>query len=514
MFVVPSKRKLVFRANDHNKVSALLPTAKAFNYDGAPAVAVDHSQDAVRILRNIGYRNVPSPIRYYYDWSGLYKPMPHQIDTAEFMSMNSRALCLNAPGTGKTVSVLWAADHMLQEGIIKRILIIAPLSTLKPVWGNEIMRHFMHLNFVIVTGDRKRKMKLASDKDADVVIINHDGFTTMPSMFYDCDLIIYDEATALKTPTSIRYKTMFKYMRTHRPRLWLLTGTPISQNPTDAWTLSKLCESPKVPATFTHFKELTMRKVSQFKWIPRPEALSICKEVMQPSIRFSLDECKDLPDTVYVDRGCELTKMQSVAFDEMLEKAVVAGTDIEAANAAVLFSKLVQISCGVAYDTDGDRVHFDDAGRVDALTEIIDEIGDKVIIFVPLRGVQDRLETLLGKHYDVASVHGGVSKNERNKIFDIFQNSDKIKVLIAHPKVAAHGLTLTRSRCIIWYAPIYSLEQYEQANARIRRLNTQGRTVIYHIYATKFEKTLYGRLKNKQKILNDFLALVRGTNED
>jgi SNF2 family DNA or RNA helicase len=257
-----------------------------------------------------------------------------------------------------------------------------------------------------------------------------------------------------------------------------------------------------------------MQRVTTFKWIPRPEALDICKKVMQPSIRFSLAECKDLPPTTFVYRQAELTKAQLEAYKEMKEQAVIASANITAANAAVLFQKLLQVSCGVAYDGDGNHVVFDDSDRIDTLLEMIEEISDKVIIYVPLRGVQDRLLKILqDKKYDVAAVHGDVGKTARDEIFRKFQDTDEIQILLAHPKVASHGLTLTRAKNIIWYAPIYSLESYEQANARIRRLNTEGKTVVYHVYATGFERELYRRLELKQRVLSDFLSLVNGVNE-
>jgi SNF2 family DNA or RNA helicase len=86
-------------------------------------------------------------------------------------------------------------------------------------------------------------------------------------------------------------------------------------------------------------------------------------------------------------------------------------------------------------------------------------------------------------------------------------------VLLAHPKVASHGLTLTRAKDIIWYAPIYSLEMYEQANARIRRLSTEGKTRVHHLHGTAFERELYKRLQQKKRVLGEFLELVRGVNE-
>jgi SNF2 family DNA or RNA helicase len=198
----------------------------------------------------------------------------------------------------------------------------------------------------------------------------------------------------------------------------------------------------------------------------------------------------------------------------MRETAVLTLHDVSAPNAAVVFAKLIQICCGAAYNMDGDVVQFDAQDRIDTLLELIEEIGDKLIVFVPLRGVQDVLHKMLKtKGYDVAVVHGDVNKTARNEIFYDFQNTDKYQILLAHPKVAAHGLTLTRAKDIIWYAPIYSLEQYEQANARIRRLVTEGKTRVHHIYATMFEKELYRRLAQKKLFLSELLDLVKGVNE-
>ena len=513
MLVVPSKQMLVINTPLSADILTVIPHAKQFVHNGKHLTAVAHGMDESRVLKNLGF-DVPHPIHHYYQWSGRLKPMIHQKDTAAFMASNRKALCLNAPGTGKTLSVLWAADYLMDLGVVKKVLIIAPLSTLKPVWGTELMHHFTHRSFNMILGTRAKREKLLDEVGIDFSIVNHDGFSTMPWLFSDYDLIIYDEVTALKSPSSQRYKKFMKFVTEHNPRLWMLTGTPISQNPTDAWTLAKLAGSTTVPRSFTQFKDLVMKRVTQFRWIPRAGALEVCKSVLQPSIRFSLDECMDLPQTSYIERRCELTTQQEKAFSVMRTEACLAGANISAANAAVMFQKLLQICCGVVYDTEGERVYFDDTNRIETLQEILDEIGDKVIVYVPLRGVQDRLEKVLTKSgMDVATVHGDISKKDRDDIFDTFQNSDNIQVLLAHPRVAAHGLTLTRASNVIWYAPIHSLEQYEQANARIRRLTTEGKTAVHHVCSTSFEHQLYQRLKTKQRVLSDFLALVRGVND-
>jgi len=515
MLIVPSSRKLVIDSPSYAQVAAVIPHAKAFNHAGQNLLALHHGVEESLVLKNFGF-SVPAPILSYYDWPARFAAMDHQKETAAFLTMNKRALVLNAPGTGKTISSIWAADFLLTEGIAKRVLIIAPLSTLTVVWAREIRHHLPHRGFSIVTGDRaKREEKLAA-VGAQYFIINHDGFTNMQSVIKDFDVVIYDEATALKSPSSQRYKVFAKWMAAKDPWLWMLTGTPISQTPADAWTLARLVNSPNCPKSFTTFKDLVMQKVTTFRWIPRPDALETCRKILQPSIRFSLDECKDLPDTNFVGRKSELTPQQKKAFKEMQEKAVTffSGTEVAAPNAAVVLGKMLQICCGVVY-SDASRVEIDASDRYNTFTELIDEIGGKVIVFCPLRGVQDWLyESLKKGGYDVATVHGDVSKTDRNQIFNDFQHTDSIRVLLAHPKVAAHGLTLTRAKDIIWFAPIYSLEQYEQANARIRRLSTEGKTTVWHIYATSFEAELYRRLRQKQRVLGEFLDLVKGVNDD
>lgn len=515
MLILADKKKLVLDSTANADVLACIPHAKRLDVGGKEVVALNYGVDEALVLKNMGF-SVPAPILHYYNWPGRFAPMDHQKETAAFLTMHKRALCLNAPGTGKSISSIWAADFLLEQGVAKKVLIVAPLSTLTVVWGRELKHHLPHRSFGVCAGTKEKRMRVLETPGLQYVIINHDGFSNMQAHLTGFDVVIYDEATALKSPSSQRYKIFAKWMDKHQPWLWLLTGTPISQTPADAWTLARLCASPVVPKSFTTFKDMVMQKVSTFRWTPRPDALETCRKVLQPSIRFSLDECKDLPDTNFVGRKTLLTKQQEKAFKEMKDKAVTvfAAGEVAAPNAAVVLSKLLQICCGVVYGEDT-TIAIDASERYNSLTELLEEIGDKVIVFVPLRGVQDWLEeSLKADGYDVASVHGDVNKSTRNQIFNDFQHTDNIKVLLAHPKVAAHGLTLTRAKDIIWYAPIYSLEQYEQANARIRRLTTQGKTTVWHLWATSFEAELYRRLRAKKNTLAEFLALVRGVNSD
>lgn len=513
MLVVKEQRKIVLDTSINDRIAALMPHAKVVRDQGRELLAIPHGVQEHIVLRNLGV-TTPPPISEYYDWPARFDPMEHQIATAEFLSSNKRALCLNAPGTGKTISSIWAADFLLESNEATKVLIVAPLSTLKEVWGRELKMHLPHRTFKIVTGTRKKRQQLLETPGVQYFIINHDGFTSMQKQLGKFDVVIYDEATALKNPSTIRFKSFFKWTKEHEPWLWMLTGTPISQTPADAWTLARLVKSPHVSGSYTHFKETVMQKVSQFKWVPRKDALDTCKKVLQPSIRFSLDECKDIPDTNYIDRVTELTSPQKKAFKEMQERAVVIFSEghVAAANTAVMLSKLLQICCGIVY-SDETSIEVDAKHRYNSLTDLLDEISDKAIVFIPLKGVQHWLQDrLTADGYDVALVNGDVGKNARDEIFNNFQHTDTPQILLAHPKVAAHGLTLTRSKHVIWFAPIYSLEQYEQANARIRRISTEGKTTVWHILATRFEAELYRRLRQKQNVLSEFLDLVQGVN--
>ena len=242
MLVIPDKRKIVISSSENEAVADVIPHAKEFTHNGQSMVALEYGVEESLVLRNLGF-SVPPPVLQYYNWPARFEPMNHQKETAAFLTTHKRALCLNAPGTGKSISAIWAADFLLDERVAKKVLIIAPLSTLKVVWARELRHHLPHRSFVICTGTRAKRESLLETPGVQYVIINHDGFTNMQSKLTDFDVVIYDEATALKSPSSQRYKTFAKWTAAHNPWLWLLTGTPISQTPADAWTLARLADS-------------------------------------------------------------------------------------------------------------------------------------------------------------------------------------------------------------------------------------------------------------------------------
>lgn len=517
MIVIEKAKAIALNLNNPNRVLESIPESRKLMFNNQQLVVTPHTITASRSLRLLGFK-VPSPILHYYDWCGEFTPYEHQKMTSAFLTMHNKALVLNEIGTGKTQSALWACDYLMSVGAIKKVLIISPLSTLERVWGDSIFMGFPHRQAVTLHGTSSRRLKLLKTS-ADFFIINHDGFSIISEeikgMF---DLIIIDEAAVLRNPSTNRFRVVRKYLKKYpSTRLWMMTGTPTPNDPTDAWALAQLVESPYVNKTYTGFRESVMMKIGQWKWLPRPESINIVKHVLYPAVRYSRDECLDLPDTVFQTRKVALTKEQKDHHDKMLKNYVTElakeGT-ITAVNEAVKLQKLVQISCGVVYGDDSQHIELDCSPRVNLVKEVIEEVGGKVIVFVPLTGTLKMLERILSKQWSVGVVNGEVSATKRNEIFYNFQHTKDPHVLVAHPATMAHGLTLTSASTIIWYGPVTSNEQYVQANGRIERIGKKHVSNIVHIEATELEHKMFERLKNKQKLQGLLLDLIKeGTNE-
>lgn len=489
-----------------------VPTARVLRPN---IIVMPHRLDEAQVLRNLGF-DAPSPILHYYDWPGRFTPYEHQRQTAAFLTLNKKALVLNEIGTGKTQSALWAADYLLKTKKVRKVLILSPLSTLERVWGDAVFTTFPHRKGLVLHGTAEKRKKLLR-AEADFYIINHDGFDIIADECHGMfDLIIVDEAAVLRNPGTRRFKAFRKWVdKNPDTRLWLMTGTPTPNEPTDAWALAKLVGSPYCTSTYTAFRDQVMMKTGMHRWVPRTSAVETVQHILQPAIRYSRDDCFDLPDTVVQSRRVELTPEQRKYYDRMMKHLIAEVQDedstITAVNEAVKMQKLVQISCGVAYDDNGRHVELDCSPRVSIVKEVIEEAGQKVIIFVPLTGTLHMLERELSKDYTVAVVNGSVSASERNRIFRSFQEDKDPHVLIAHPATMAHGLTLTAASTIVWYGPITSNEQYVQANGRVERIGKRHVSNVIHIEATDLEAKMYKRLEGKQKLQGLLLDLIENT---
>ena len=452
-----------------------------------------------------------------YSWPGAHQPMQHQRETAIFLATNQRAFCFNEQGTGKTASAIWAADCLLEQEIIKRVLVICPLSIMQSAWQADLFKFAVHRKVAIAYGERvKRKAIIASD--ADFVIINYDGVEIVADDIKNggFDLIIIDEANAYKTVTTQRWKTLNSII-TKDTWLWLMTGTPAAQNPTDAYGLAKLCVPEKVPKFFGSFRDQTMLNISKFKWMPKPTASQVVFNALQPAIRFTKKECLDLPEVTHVFRDAPLTPQQD-KFYKLLKKEmlmVAAGEEISTVNAAVNINKLLQISGGAVYSDTGAVIEFDVSNRLRVVEEVINESSQKVLVFIPFTHTIELLkEHLRGVGISCEVINGAVPVNKRTDIFKRFQETPYPKVLLIQPQAAAHGVTLTAADTIIWYAPVTSIETYLQANARIDRQGQKNAMTVVHIKGSPVEARLYNMLRNKLSVHDKLIDLYKNEVEE
>lgn len=501
MLVAKQHKKLVLNLKNIDRVTTVIPTAKPFDFKGHTLVAVPHRTDEVRVLRNLGF-DAPAPVSYYYDWPGVYTPFAHQKHMVEFMSTNPRCFNLGDMGTGKTLSVLWAYDWLRSVGELRRALIITPLSTLERTWGDEIFKHFSHLSFGVLHGTPERRLKVLA-QEHDIYLVNHDGIKGK-ALFNalmkreDIDLVVIDEVAAFRNPGTDKWKALRKLIE-NKSWVWGLTGTPTPNEPTDAWGQCKLIVPEKVPRYRGQFTDMVMKKVSQFKWVPKADANDTVHSVMQPAIRYARKDCIDLPPTTYQTYEVELGPDQKRVYEDMLKKlkAEWEGGQLTAANEAVKMNKLLQIACGAAYDKHGNTVIIPAKQRLEVLHEIIEGAGAKVIVFVPIVAAVEAVAEVLAKRYEVGVIHGGTPKGERDRIFGAFQKTEEPRIIVAQPAAMSHGLTLTRANTIVWFAPITSNEVYEQANARIVRPGQKSNTLIAHIEGSDVERRMYDRLRKR-----------------
>ena len=434
-----------------------------------------------------------------YNWPGQYKPFAHQKITSQFLVERKRAFCFNEQGTGKTASVIWAVDYLMNIGVIRRVLVVCPLSIMKSAWQNDLFKFAMHRSCDIAYGDRKKRAKIISS-DAEFVIINFDGLEIVKDEVINggFDLIVIDEASAYKNPSTERWKTLRDISKVVKG-MWMLTGTPAAQSPVDAYGLAKLINPKGVPQFAGHFRDQVMIKLGMYRWVPRPNAQEIVFNALQPAIRFEKDQCLDLPDITYVERDAPLTPQQQKYYKILKDNMVMnaAGEEVSSANAATSINKLLQISGGAVYTDTREVVEFDISNRIRVVLEVIEESTHKVLVFVPFTHTIELLKDYLTKHNVPCEViAGAVPVSKRNDIIQDFQSTENIKVLIIQPQAASHGLTLTAANTIIWYAPVMSVETYLQANARINRFGQKNAMTIVHIKGSDVETKLYRMLSS------------------
>jgi SNF2 family DNA or RNA helicase len=441
--------RLTVRSDYVPYITNYLEKSEVLKNNGKTADIVVHwgIKEMQHIAKFYSELKLPSPMLKEYAWPGLFTPFDHQKTTSAFLSLRDRAFCFNEAGTGKTSSVIWAADYLMTKGLVKRVLVVCPLSIMYSAWQADIFKTAMHRTVAVAYGDVNKRRKILNGS-YEFVIINYDGVGIVSDVICKLgfDLIVIDEANAYKTVTTKRWKTLAKLLMPST-KLWMLTGTPASQSPLDAYGLARLVAPGNVPKYFTAWRDKVMHQITRFKYVPRPHAK---QEVFN------------------------------------------------AVNAAAKLTKLLQISGGAVYTDTHEVVEFDVSPRLNALTEVLDETEHKVIIFVPYRHTIELVAKYLNEQgVSNEIINGQVAAKERGNIINRFQTNEFPRVLIIQPQAASHGVTLTAADTVVFWSPVMSVETYLQCVARIDRVGQVNKMTIVHLQGSEIERKMYQMLQSK-----------------
>lgn len=492
-------------------VRALIPHARSGQWNGVNMLAVPHRTEESRLLRNLGL-DVPAPIADHYKWPGIHQPFAVQVKTCAMMTSLPRCYVLNRMGTGKTKAALWSFDWLRSQGDAKKMLVVAPLSTLNFTWLREIMETVPHLKAVVLTGPKERRLKKLNEP-ADIFIINHDGIGVLLRELLertDIDTVCIDEAAVFRNSRSERSRYM-QLLAKRRRWVWAMTGSPTPNEPTDCYGLLKLVTPDRAPKSFRALRDETMISINKFRWVPRNDAATVVASYLQPSVCFDLTDVVELPELIERQIDVEQGLRQKKAYEDLRKDAITqfAEGSVTAKNGAICYNKMAQVSCGYVYRDDGSYEILDNDMRLETMREIIEGSTRKVIVFAPFihatRQISQYLDARKIKHFRVS---GETPHHERDTIFRAFQDGNGHEPLVAHPGCMAHGLTLTAADTIVWFSPIPSLEIFEQANARITRVGQTFKQQIMMLAGTPIERQTYSRLRARRAVQNGILELL------
>ncbi len=440
------------------------------------------------------------------------QPFEHQTKTTDFILSKPGVLITSDPGTGKTRSVIDAYAKR-RAG---RMLVLAPLSILEASWADDIRKFQPSISHSVAFAKNRLK---AFNSDSDIVITNHDAVKWIaknPAVLDGFDTICIDEFTAFKNKDSQRSKAMAKVANHFEYRI-AMSGTPNSNTILDIWHPTFLIDDgERLGVRFYSFRSAVCQP--QFNgfanvWVDRPDAQEIVASALfDINIRFSLEECIDMPQQVVSTRYVTLNDKTMAAYSTLAEDSVLytpQGT-INAVHAGAKVKKLLQLCTGAVYDEHGNAqgIH---AERYDLVMQLVQERKHCLVAFNWQHERNHLVELAEKQSIKYGVIDGSTPANKRKDIVDRMQ-AGQLQVVFAHPQSAGHGLTMTKATTVIWASPTYNAEHYQQFNRRIYRAGQTQRTEVIRIAAERtWEPDVYEKLETKLSRMDELLGILNQT---
>lgn len=401
-----------------------------------------------------------------------FNPEPYQLVMRDHLLNNERAYANVGLGLGKTASTLSALNELFKDGAIRSALVVAPLRVARVTWPNEIQKWdtFKWMKTEILKG------KKPSGK-AHVYLINYERLGQLEDLKF-CDVVIFDEVTKAKNPTSKRIKALRPLLK--HQRRWGLTGTPRPNSLLEIFAQIRLLDDGKRLGTaFSNFRDAYFYPTDYMRYNWEPKAGSegkVYSKIQDMTVTLRSSDYLDIPDTLLQDIDVPLPDSVRAAYDE-LEKQFIIATDageVVARNAATLVGKLHQICGGTVYNDDKQVEELHDA-KIKALKKLVADIGEPVLVACNYIHERERICRDLASlgAVDVAKFKGDIEKA---------WNSGAIPILVADPRSIGHGLNMQAGgRTVVWYSPTWSRELYDQFNARVARKGQEKQPQIYRL---------------------------------
>lgn len=445
-----------------------------------------------------------------------FKPWNYQQYAINHVIDNSASGLFLDMGMGKTVSTLTAIDDLILLGEVNKVLVIAPLRVAEDTWSTEVDKwdHLKHLRISKILGTKKQREE-AIDTDADIYVTNRENVDWLVAECFNSwiwDMVVIDELSSFKSSKAKRFRAL-KKVRPYFKRIVGLTGTPAPNSLIDLWPQIYLLDGgQRLGKTITGYKERYFKPGRRngyvvYNWeIKEGSEESIQNKISDICISMSAKDYLDLPERI--DNRVEITLPVKVMDTyRQLEKDLVleiGEEDITAANAAVLTNKLLQLANGAIYSEDKEMVRIHDE-KLDRLEEIIDIANGKpVLVFYNFKHDYDRISKMLTKNK--------IKHQTLNTSDDIKKwNNGEIQVALLHPASAGHGLNLQYGgNIIVWFGLTWSLELYQQANARLHRQGQKETVIIHHLIAKgTVDEDVMNALANKEVNQNMLLEAVK-----
>ncbi|MFU2135471.1 SNF2-related protein [Gallibacterium anatis] len=444
------------------------------------------------------------------------KPFTHQIAGTNFWLEKDITANFSDPGTGKTRATL---DAIAQRNSPGRALVIAPLSILASSWGEDIKKFTPQLTYAIA--DAKNRQQ-AFDSGAKIVLINPDGVKAIVkdlSWLKDFDTLVVDESTAFKHHNSQRSKALAKISEHIRYKI-ILTGTPNSNTVCDLWhQIYLLDEGKRLGKNFNQFRISVCNPSivdtgggkTAVKWVDKPNANAVVSAALADiTFRVKFEDVLEIPPNltrnIYVDQPPKLMKMYR---DFMRDSVLMLQSgEITAMNAGVRVRKALQFLTGAVYDETG-GIHTIHHDRYNLVMDLVEETDACVVAFNWRHERLALCEEAERRKLTYAVIDGDTPFEQRGDIVRAFQNGE-LRVVIAHPQSAGHGLTLTRGNRTIWASPTYNAEHYQQFCRRIYRAGQTRKTETIHIAARgTIEESVYSRLGDKLDAMDELLKYAK-----